>query len=266
MRVLLPRNRPPPQHGVETLEAGGHPFGRGLVNDFGRLGSGHLDAGAPEAERKFTGGKIRTAIFGDLEPVGRDSVLQAPVEADHAIHHELHEAVVHRCGGLAIHLGRDDGGQLVVHQPVPDPIDFPHFQNRVPQQRQQHIDAVKYDPPSVHRFLLGLEDGQYAAQVELAGLDDRGRQMGVKDIDLVFRQRGQIPIEGGDVRHDLTASFLKGDENPGFGAPARRVDQGLQREDGFARSRTTHHQGGAVPWQPAAAQLIESLDAGGSLG
>ena len=219
-----------------------------------------------EAERKFTGRKIRTAIFGDLEPVRRDSVLQAPVEADHAIHHELHEAVVHHLGGLAIHLGRNDGGQLVVRQPVPDPIDFPHFHNRVPQQRQQYINAVKHDPTGVHRFLLGLEDGQYAAQVELAGLDDGGRQMGVEDIELVFRQRGQTPIEGGGVRHDLATSLLKGDENPRFAALARRVDQGLQREDGFARSRTAHHQRRAVPWQPAAAQLIKALDAGGDLG
>ena len=255
-----------PQHDIETLEAGGHPFGRGLVNDFGRFGGGHFDAGASEAERKLTRRKIRTAIFGDLEPVRRDSVLQAPVEADHAIHHELHEAVVHYLGGLAIRLGRDDGGQLVVHQPVPEPIDFPHFQKRLPQQPQQYINAVKHDPTGVHLFFLGLEDGQDAAQVELARLDDGGRQMRVEDIDLVFHQRGQTPIEGGGVRHNLAASLLKGDENPRFGALARRVDQGLQREDGFARSRTAHHQRRAVPGQPAAAQLVKPLNAGSHLG
>ena len=90
--------------------------------------------------------------------------------------------------------------------------------------------------------------------------------MGIEDIEPVFRQRGQIPIEGSGIRHDLAAFLLKGDKNPRLGALLGCVDQYLQREDGFARSRTAHRQGRAILWQPAAAQFIKAFDAGGSLG
>lgn len=61
-----------PQHSVETLKTSGHSFGRGFMNNFRRFGEGHFDPGETEAERRFTGRKARSAIFGDLEPVRRN--------------------------------------------------------------------------------------------------------------------------------------------------------------------------------------------------
>jgi hypothetical protein len=40
----------------------------------------------------------------------------------------------------------------------------------------------------------------------------------------------------------------------------------LQGKDGFARARAADNQARAVARQPAAAQLVKSLDAGGDLG
>jgi hypothetical protein len=63
--------------------------------DFFGSRSRNLQAARPEAERELSGREIRAAIFSDLQATNGDALLQAPVEANDAIHHELHEAVAH---------------------------------------------------------------------------------------------------------------------------------------------------------------------------
>ena len=117
---------------------------------------------------------------------------------------------------------------VVVRQPVADAVDFPHFRHRILQQRQQHVDAVEHDPFRADLFLLRLEHGQHAGQVELAGLDDLGRQMRVQEKELVLGQSGQAPIERGGIGDDLAGGFLERDEDAGLLPPAHGVDEGLQ--------------------------------------
>jgi len=90
--------------------------------------------------------------------------------------------------------------------------------------------------------------------------------VGIQEEQLLLRQARQPPIEGGAVGDDLAGAFLERDKNAGRALPACGVNQALQGEDGFARARAADEQARAVARQPAAAQLIESLDAGRQLG
>src|SRR4030081_2120899 len=90
--------------------------------------------------------------------------------------------------------------------------------------------------------------------------------MGVQEEQLLLRQARQSPVEGGAVGDDLARAFLEGDEDAGRALPARGVGKALQGEDGLARAGAADEQARAVARYPAAAQLIESLDAGGQLG
>src|ERR1700694_2365579 len=90
--------------------------------------------------------------------------------------------------------------------------------------------------------------------------------MGIQKEELLLRQARQPPIEGGAIGDDLTRAFLERDKNARGSLPAHGVDEALQSEDGFARTRSADEQARAVARQPAAAQLIQSLDAGGQLG
>src|SRR6185312_5807430 len=95
--------------------------------DFFGSRRGNLQADRAKAQRELTGREIRTAIFGDLQPTDGDPLLQASVEANYAIDHELHEAVAPGPGQLAIALCRDDAGQVIVRQPVAHAVDLAHL-------------------------------------------------------------------------------------------------------------------------------------------
>jgi len=90
--------------------------------------------------------------------------------------------------------------------------------------------------------------------------------VGVEEEQFLLRQARQPPIEGGAIGDDLAGAFLERDKDSGRALPACGVDEALQGEDGFARARAADEQARAVARQPAAAQLVESLDAGGQLG
>src|SRR5690242_9100829 len=89
--------------------------------------------------------------------------------------------------------------------------------------------------------------------------------MGVEKEKLAPSQASKAPIEGGAVGEELAGAFLEADENPGGAVAVRGVDQALQREHRLARARAAYQEGGAMARQAAAAQLVESLDAGGEL-
>jgi hypothetical protein len=90
--------------------------------------------------------------------------------------------------------------------------------------------------------------------------------MGVQEEQLLLRQARQPPVEGGAIGDDLARAFFERDKDAGRSLPAHRVDEALQGEHSLARTRAADEQARAVPRQPAAAQLIESLDAGRQLG
>ena len=118
--------------------------------------------------------------------------------------------------------------KALVREPVADAVDLAHFRDRILQQRQQHVDAVEHDPLRADLLLLRREHGQHSGQVEVAGLDERGRQVGVQEEQLLCREACQPPVEGGAIGDDLAGAFLERDENAGRALPARGVDETLQ--------------------------------------
>ena len=78
-------------------------------------------------------------------------------EHDHAIDHELQEAVA-VVGFVPADLLRDDAGQPRLRQPVADAIDFATLGDRVVEQAEQHVDPVEDDARRVNLFGLGLKD------------------------------------------------------------------------------------------------------------
>ena len=254
------------QHRVKTLETRGNPLARSVTIDILGLGGAHPDARRPETHRELGCRVARTAILRDLDAGRGDAVLLTPPESHHAIGHELQEAVMHGAGSAIPELGRDDGGHCVVRQPVANTVDFLHFPDRILEQRQQHVDAVEYDPLCADLPFLRREHDQHAGQVEVAGLDQCRRQMRIQEKELLFRQARQPPIECGAVRDDVAGAFLERDEDAGRALPARGVGEALQGEDGLARARAADEQARAVAGQPATAQHIEPADAGGQLG
>ena len=121
---------------VEPLEAGRDALGRGRVMDFGRLRCGDLHAIGPEGYRVFAGHEIGAAIFLDLQSVQRYTVLEAPAELDHAVGHELQEALVDIRGEAIDGLGGEYGVQAVVGEPGANAIHLTHLRRRVLQQIQ----------------------------------------------------------------------------------------------------------------------------------
>lgn len=108
-------------------------------------------------------------------------------------------------------------------------------------------------------LLLGR---QHANQIEVASLDQRGRQMRVHEKQLLCRQACQPPTERGAVVDELARAFLESDEYSGRSLPMHRIHQALQREHGLARAGAADDQARAVAREATLAQLIETLDAG----
>src|SRR5690242_19222301 len=90
--------------------------------------------------------------------------------------------------------------------------------------------------------------------------------MRIEKEKLTAREASEAPVEGGAVRQQLADAFLEADENAGPAVAARAVDQALQGEHRLAGARAANQKAGAMARQPAAAQLVESLDAGSELG
>ena len=145
-------------------------------------------------------------------------------------------------------------------------VDFAHFGAGIAQQRQQHIDSVEHDPGRAELPSLRLENGQHAGQLELPGLHDRRGESSIEKKYSAPGERRQGPAERSSIREDLVGRFLEGNEDAALLALLCRVDESLQREDGFARARTAHDQGRPVPWQSTAAELVKPRDARSQLG
>jgi hypothetical protein len=255
------------QHRVEPVEADGDSLARSHLPDFGRFGAGDFHPRPTKTHGKFTPDKRRAAIFGDLDPVQRNPVLQTRVELDHAVHHELQETIVGHLRAAIVDLGRENGGiHLVFRQPIADTVDLPDFRLRIPQQRQQYIDAVKHDPPRAHFLFLCLEHGQHAAQIEFSGLDDIGRQVRVHEKQFFLEERRQIPLEPGGIGDYLVWAFLERDEDSGLPTFTRRANQGLNREHRLSRARSALQQTDAAARQPTEAQRVKTRDARFDLG
>jgi hypothetical protein len=216
------------------------------VVDLVRLRRRHFHARRAKAHGKLAGHEIRAAVLGDLQPVQRNPVLQAPSQPHHAIDHELHEIVIHRVGKPAFGLRCDDGAHLVVRQPVADAVDLAHFGGRVAQQRQQDVDAVEDDPARAELVLFRLQHGEHALQVEIARVHHLGREARVEEEQPLLHQGGQVPVEGCGVGGDLRGGFFERDEQAALFALARGVDQALHGEGGLARARAALQQRGPL--------------------
>jgi hypothetical protein len=103
------------------------------------------------------------------------------LEEDDRVDHELHEAVAVAPRLLAVlRLASDDAGELVLAQPVGQPIHLAPLGRRVVEKRQEHVDAVEDDPLRAHLADLRREAGEHAREVELSGLNDERRQARVE--------------------------------------------------------------------------------------
>lgn len=85
-----------------------------------------------------------------------------------------------------------------------------------PQQSQQHIDSVEHNPAGAELALLGLENGQQAARLEVAGLYDRRRESGVEKKHCITAPHAQPPAERRGVGANLVGAFLEGDKDTGL--------------------------------------------------
>ena len=253
------------QHGVQSRQAGGHSLVGDLVDQLRRSPRRQLQAMLRQADRKLVADEARAAILHHAHVAERRAVDHLMAEHDDAIDHELKKAgalVRSFCAGL---LG-DDSGQPGARQPVADAIQFAALEGLIVEQPEQHVDAVEDDARRLELASLRLEHAEHPGEVELAGLHHVRRQARVHEEQLLLRQRGQIPAEGGGVGDDVLRRLLESDNDARLLALAGAVDQGLQREHRLAAAGPADHQRRPAGGQAAAGDFVEAVDAGGNLG
>ena len=160
------------QHVVETRKPGRNPLIGDLVLERGGATIGQLQAILGERDRKLVARKARAAVLHDAKMAEGRSIDHLMPENDHAIDHELQEAVA-LVGFVPADLLRDDAGQPRLRQPVADAIDFSTLRHRVVEEAEQHVDPVEDDARRMNLFGLGLKEGEHADQVEFPRLHDR---------------------------------------------------------------------------------------------
>ena len=220
---------------------------------------------AADQERRFIFVEAGTAIFLHPQIAMRYTLRHAVVEDHGAVHHELHEAERLLDDGAVVvapRLRGDDAGQFPGQKPGVQPVDLLAARRRVGQQGENDIQRVKHDASRPHGLDLRVERRQHPAQIEVAGLDQVRRRLGIEEEQLFFAQGGQLPTEAFGIGHEPLRAFLKGDEDAWLRAMPCAMGEELQGEDGLAGTRSADQQRGPAARQAAAGYLIEPGNAG----
>ena len=132
------------------------PFIGDFILELGGAAIGELHAVRRERDGKLVGREARAAVLHDAKIAEGRPVDHLVPENDHAIDHELQEAVA-VVGVDPADLLRDDAGQPRLRKPVADAIDLSTLRDRVIEETQQHVDPVEDDALRMNLFGLGLE-------------------------------------------------------------------------------------------------------------
>ena len=186
------------------------------------------------------------------------------LENDHAIDHELHEAVTVVCFGPT-DLLREDARQPRLRKPVADTIELSTLRDRVIEESQQHVDPVEDDARRLNFVGFRLEHGKHADQVEFPSLHDIRREVRIQEEELLPFECGKIPSEGGCVGDDLARILFECDEQACLLVPNGSVDERLKRKDRLSAARSSHHEGASLTRQATVGDLVESDDTRGYL-
>ena len=206
------------------------------------------------------------AVLDDAQAPGRDLLVHAVVEQDHAVGNVFFQALA-RERALAA-LAGDERGHALVLQVAEQAPQLRAQQRLVGEAAEQRLDRVEHDTLPAHRVDGEAEPEEQPLEVVLAGLVDlRALDAHVIDRELLFLDQAiEIEAERAHVLRQFFPRLLEADEDAGLAELRRTAHQELGREQRLAAARAAADQRRPASRQAAVGNFVQTVNTGRRFG
>jgi hypothetical protein len=207
----------------------------------------------------------RAPVLHDPEHAREDLLADAVIQEDHAVGDVLFEALP-RQRPLATLRG-DDGGDVTVLEPLEEPAQLRPDDGEVLERGEEDLERIEGDPFRFHRIDSVAEPEEQPLEVVFPILLDLERvDLDVVDDELaLLDERVQVVTERADVLAQVLGALLQREDDARLAITEDAAHHELDSHERLAASGTARDERGAAAWQPALCDLIETVDAGGTL-